>query len=149
VLHRRGSGSGVQTNKFVSTLVPHQHHPRIDDNVCLSFVQIDILVFSSFFRYVEISFLVCRWRSSLSMVALEARTRWGSGSIVTPRLHRWDKVDLGPRKHGDIAGRRATVTCMCLAACGGPVHQLTKPHWRWCFFGSDNGRGLASLPTCV
>jgi hypothetical protein len=32
-----------------------------------------------------------------------------------------------------------------LAACSGPVHRPTKLHWRWCFFGSGNSWGSASL----
>jgi hypothetical protein len=72
----------------------------------------------------------------------------GGGSIVIPRLQRWDAVVLDPRKHGDVP-RSTCHNDMCLAACSGPVHRLTKPHWRWCFFGSGNGGGSASLPTCV
>jgi hypothetical protein len=38
---------------------------------------------------------------------------------------------------------------MCLTSCTGPVHQLTKHRWKWCLFGSINGGGSVSFPTCV
>jgi hypothetical protein len=72
----------------------------------------------------------------------------GGGSVVIPQLHRWDAVVLSPRKHGDVP-RSTCHGDMCFPACSRPVHRLTKPHWRWCLFGSDDGGGSASLPTCV
>jgi hypothetical protein len=56
----------------------------------------------------------------------------GGGSVVIPRLCWWDAVVLGPRKHGDVP-RSTCHSDMCLAACSGPVHRLTKPRWWWCF----------------
>jgi hypothetical protein len=57
----------------------------------------------------------------------------GGGSIVIPRLHRWNAVVLDRRKHGDVP-RSMCHSDMCLDACSGSVHRLTKPRWRWCFF---------------
>jgi hypothetical protein len=50
--------------------------------------------------------------------ALERRC-WseGGGSIVIPRLHRWDAVDLSPRQHVNIPSRRATTTCALRLHC--------------------------------
>jgi hypothetical protein len=33
--------------------------------------------------------------------------------------------------------------------CMQRVHRLTKPHWRWCFFGSGNGGCSTSLSMFV
>jgi hypothetical protein len=42
----------------------------------------------------------------------------GGGSVVIPRLCRWNAADLGPRQHGDVPGRHATATCaLLLAVC--------------------------------
>jgi hypothetical protein len=38
---------------------------------------------------------------------------------------------------------------VCLVACSGPVHRLTKPYWRWCFFGSGNCGGSVTLSMFV
>jgi hypothetical protein len=45
------------------------------------------------------------------------------------RLRRWEATDLDPRQH--VRGHPQS-TChsdMCLVACSGPVHRLTKPRW--------------------
>jgi hypothetical protein len=83
------------------------------------------------------------------VVSLEQRY-WsgGGGFTVLLRLHRWEAADLGPRQHGDIP-RSTCHNDMCLAACSRPVHRLTKPCWRWCSLGSDNGGGSTFLPACV
>jgi hypothetical protein len=70
-----------------------------------------------------------RWMLWSEDVGLEA---------VLPRLRRWDAVDLDLKQHGDVL-RSTCHNDMCLAACGGPVHRLTKPFlamvllsiWRW------------------
>jgi hypothetical protein len=72
----------------------------------------------------------------------------GGGSVVFPRLLRWDAMDLGPRQHGDVPWSTC-LSDMCLAACSRPVYRLIKPRWRWCFFGSGNGGGSTSLPTNI
>jgi hypothetical protein len=54
----------------------------------------------------------------------------GGGSIVIPRLRRWDTMALGPIKHGDIP-RSTCHNDMCLLACSRPIHRLKKPCWRW------------------
>jgi hypothetical protein len=80
-----------------------------------------------------------RWMLWSEDVGLEA---------VLPRLRRWDAVDLDLKQHGDVL-RSTCHNDMCLAACGGPVHRLTKPFWPWCFFRSGDGGDSASLSTCV
>jgi hypothetical protein len=49
----------------------------------------------------------------------------GGGSVVVPRLHRLDAVDLGSRKHGDVPRSTCHID-MCLAGCSGHVDRLTK-----------------------
>jgi hypothetical protein len=89
-------------------------------------LQISSLVFS-FFRSSEICFSMCHWRTSLPTTVLglsevDAIER-GGGYVVVPWIHRWDVVVLGPRLH-----RSKWHNDMCLTACSGPVHRLTKPH---------------------
>jgi hypothetical protein len=81
--------------------------------------------------------------------ALE-RVSWSGGdaSIVVPRFRRWDVVDLGSRKHGDVP-RSTCHNDMCLVSCSGLVHRLIKLRWRWCFFGSGNGGGSSSPHVCA
>jgi hypothetical protein len=62
----------------------------------------------------------------------------GGGFAVLPRLLRRDAMDLGLKQHGDVL-RSPCYNDMCLVVCNMPVHRLTKPCWRWCFFGSSDG----------
>jgi hypothetical protein len=52
----------------------------------------------------------------------------GGGSVVISQLRRWDVVVLGPMQHKDVP-RSTCHSDMCLAACSGPFHRLTKPRW--------------------
>jgi hypothetical protein len=72
----------------------------------------------------------------------------GGGSVVIPQLGRFDTADLGLRQHGDVPHSTCHID-MCLVTCSGHVHRLTNSRSWWCFFGSGNGEGSATLPTSV
>jgi hypothetical protein len=89
--------------------------------------------------------------------------RWGAGqggcSGARGLVRRWWVCCYSPTLSMECGGSWSKTawgcprsTChddMCLVACSVPVHRLTKLRRRWCFFGSDNGRGLASLSAFV
>jgi hypothetical protein len=74
-------------------------------------------------------------------VVLLERRCWfkGGGFAVLLQLRRWEAANLGLRQHRD----------MYLAACNMLVHRLTKPCWRWYFFGTCNSGGSTSLLASV
>jgi hypothetical protein len=72
----------------------------------------------------------------------------GGGSAILLWLRQWEAIVLCRRHHGDVL-RSTCHSDLCLAACSGSVHRLTKPRWWWCSLGSDNGGGSTFLPVCV
>jgi hypothetical protein len=146
--------SNLRTNKSASTLLLHRRRPsrrrlRVDGNVCLSFLQIDSLVYSPIFRSGEIYFSTCHWRSSFSTTALGIGARWmfwseDIGPEVVDMSLFPDFVDgmrwiLLQARMGMSPGRRAIATCALLVPAGRAYSSTHKASlamvllwiWQW------------------
>jgi hypothetical protein len=162
VVRRCGGGSDDRANKSASTLIPHRRCPSrrrlgVYGVVCMLILQISSVVFSLFIKSGEIYFSTCRWRLSFFAAALAPGR--GGCSGVRMLVRRWWICLYSPTSSMGCGGSWSK------EARGSPLVDVPQRHVPRCLqracssthkassamvlFGSSNGGGLASLPTCV